>query len=131
MDFRYFINFALNGELSWKVLAVFLDDLTPDLSKAKELNKILLEELEKQQGNSKTIQDNDEENEGNEDPLEPDEDESMPQEMKTEIESDPEEVSGENIEDPISIEIDDPLKAIEEKKEKYVPKEVVMCEEIA
>ena len=109
MDFRYFINFALNGELSWKVLAVFLDDLTPDLSKAKELNKILLEELEKQQGKSKTMQDNDEKSEENEDPLEPDEDESMPQEMKTEIESDPEEVSGENIQDPISMENQDEI----------------------
>ena len=44
-DFRYFINFALNDQISWEVLGIFLDDFTSDLSKSKDLNKILLEQL--------------------------------------------------------------------------------------
>ena len=46
VDLRYFINFALKGMISWTVLDIFLDDLTPDLSKSKNLNKILLQQLQ-------------------------------------------------------------------------------------
>ena len=46
VDLKYFINFALQGMISWTVLDIFLDDLTPDLSKSKRLNKILLEQLQ-------------------------------------------------------------------------------------
>ena len=45
IDFNYFIKFALNDQISWDVLGVFLDDFTSDLSKSKDLNRILLEQL--------------------------------------------------------------------------------------
>ena len=45
VDFAAFINSALNDQLSWEVLGVFLDNLTPTLSKSKDLNKILLQQL--------------------------------------------------------------------------------------
>ena len=45
IDFNYFIKFALNDQISWEVLGVFLDDFTSDLSKSKDLNRILLEQL--------------------------------------------------------------------------------------
>ena len=46
VDLKYFISFALEGMISWTVLEIFLNDLTPDFSKSKELNKILLEQLQ-------------------------------------------------------------------------------------
>ena len=45
IDFNYFIKFALNDQISWEVLSVFLEDFTSDLSKSKDLNRILLEQL--------------------------------------------------------------------------------------
>ena len=45
MDFEYFINFALDDQISWEVLETFLDDHSITLPKSKELNKILLEKL--------------------------------------------------------------------------------------
>ena len=45
VDFSEFINSALNDQLSWEVLGVFLDNLTPTLAKSKDLNKILLQKL--------------------------------------------------------------------------------------
>ena len=45
IDFNYFIKFALNDKISWEVLGVFLNDFTSDLSKSKDLNRILLEQL--------------------------------------------------------------------------------------
>ena len=45
VDFTEFINSALNDQLSWEVLGVFLDNLTPTLAKSKDLNKILLQKL--------------------------------------------------------------------------------------
>ena len=46
IDFRYFISLALCKEMSWNALGNLLEDLTQTLSKSKELNKILLEELQ-------------------------------------------------------------------------------------
>ena len=45
MDFEYFINFALDDQISWEVLEIFLNDHSITLQKSKALNKILLEQL--------------------------------------------------------------------------------------
>ena len=45
MDFEYFINFALDDQISWEVLEIFLNDHSITLQRSKELNKILLEQL--------------------------------------------------------------------------------------
>ena len=45
-DFKYFIDCALDGKISWETLSFFLNDLTPTFPKAKELNKILLQEFQ-------------------------------------------------------------------------------------
>ena len=47
VDFHYFIQAAVDQELSWKTLAFFLTDLTTTPDKAREVIKILIEELEK------------------------------------------------------------------------------------
>ena len=46
VDFQYFIQSAVNQEISWQALVIFLTDLTPSLDKSKEVIKILVEELE-------------------------------------------------------------------------------------
>ena len=45
IDFRYFIHLAFGKEMSWEALANLLNDLTQTLTKSKELNRILLDEL--------------------------------------------------------------------------------------
>ena len=45
IDFRYFIHLAFDKEMSWEALAILLNDLAQTLTKSKELNKILLDEL--------------------------------------------------------------------------------------
>ena len=47
VDFQYFIQSAVNQEISWEALKIFLTDLIPSLDKSKEVIKILVEELEK------------------------------------------------------------------------------------
>ena len=44
-DFKYFIDFALNDKISWEILEMVLDDHSKTLSKSRELNKILLQQL--------------------------------------------------------------------------------------
>ena len=44
-DFSFFINLALQAEISWDELENILEDLTPTLDKSKELNKVFLTEL--------------------------------------------------------------------------------------
>ena len=46
VNFKYFIQSAIQKELSWKSLAFFLTDLTTTLDKSKEVIRILVEELE-------------------------------------------------------------------------------------
>ena len=45
-DFKYLINCALDGKITWETLTFLLKDLTPTFPKAKELIKIMLEEFE-------------------------------------------------------------------------------------
>ena len=45
-DFKYFINFALRDQISWEILGKFMDDFTSTLSKSKQLNRVLLEQLQ-------------------------------------------------------------------------------------
>ena len=45
IDFKYFIHLAFSKEMSWEALANLLNDLTQTLTKSKQLNTILLEEL--------------------------------------------------------------------------------------
>ena len=40
------IDQALQNNISWETLAFLLDELTPTLTKSKELNKVLLKQLE-------------------------------------------------------------------------------------
>ena len=44
-NFKYFITLALRGKISWETLKFFLEDLTTEFNKCKELNGILLDEL--------------------------------------------------------------------------------------
>ena len=55
-DFKYFIDFALNDKISWDVLETVLDDHSKTLPKARELNKILLQQLKGFHKGSKPIQ---------------------------------------------------------------------------
>ena len=55
VDFRYFITLALRKELYWKTLKCILEDLTKDFTKSKQLNGILLEEIEKLQEKLLTV----------------------------------------------------------------------------
>ena len=55
-DFKYFIDFALNDKISWDVLETVLDDHSKTLPKARELNKILLQQLKGFHKSSKPIQ---------------------------------------------------------------------------
>ena len=45
LDFSFFINLAIQAEISWNELENILEDLTPTLDKSKELNKVFLKEL--------------------------------------------------------------------------------------
>ena len=47
VDFRYFIQSAIQKNLPWHTLATFLTDLAPTLEKCKQIIKILVYELEK------------------------------------------------------------------------------------
>ena len=44
-NFKYFIDFALSDKITWDVLEIVLDDHSKTLSKSRELNKILLQQL--------------------------------------------------------------------------------------
>ena len=46
VDFQYFITLAIQKELSWKMLAFFLTDLTTTLDQSKEVVRLLVKELE-------------------------------------------------------------------------------------
>ena len=46
VDLKYFINLVFTKKVTWKGLRILLDALTTTLAKSKELNEILLEELE-------------------------------------------------------------------------------------
>ena len=59
VDFQYFIQSAVNQEISWQALKIFLTDLTPSLDKSKEVIKILVEELEKWVGKARNEVKND------------------------------------------------------------------------
>ena len=64
VDFQYFMQSAINQELSWKTLEFFLIDLTTTPEKSKEVIKILVEELEKwvtktKNGDNNAIDEND------------------------------------------------------------------------
>ena len=45
VDFKYFTHLALKKNISWNLVTMFFDESTSTLEKAKELNKILVEEL--------------------------------------------------------------------------------------
>ena len=45
IDFKYFIYLAFSKKMSWEMLGNLFEDLTHSLSRAKDLNKVLLEEL--------------------------------------------------------------------------------------
>ena len=55
-NFKYFIDFALNDQISWNVLEIVLDDHSKTLSKSRELNKILLQQLKSFHKGSKPVQ---------------------------------------------------------------------------
>ena len=46
-DYKHFIGMALRNKMTFKALIVLFDDMTSTLDKSKQLNNILLEELEK------------------------------------------------------------------------------------
>ena len=45
--FRYFISMAVQGKMPFPPLTTIFDDLTPTLEKSKQLNKVLLEEIQR------------------------------------------------------------------------------------
>ena len=45
IDFKYFIYLAFSKKMSWEMLGNLFEDLTQTLTQAKDLNKVLLEEL--------------------------------------------------------------------------------------
>ena len=47
VDFHYFIQSAVQKNISWNALAMFLTDLAPTLDQSREVIKILVQELEK------------------------------------------------------------------------------------
>ena len=47
VDFKYFIQSAIEKKIPWNVLTYFLTDLAPTLDKSKEVIEILVQELEK------------------------------------------------------------------------------------
>ena len=46
LDYQYFIQSAIQKELSWKSLAYFLTDLSTTLDKSKHVIRVLAQELE-------------------------------------------------------------------------------------
>ena len=46
VDFKYLVNLALDQKVSWILLKGFLDGLTKTIETAKQLNGILLDELQ-------------------------------------------------------------------------------------
>ena len=47
VNLKYFIQSAIQKDISWKALAIFLTDLVTTLDKSKEVIRILVQELEK------------------------------------------------------------------------------------
>ena len=47
IDFEYFIQLAIQEEIPWKTLALMLTDLTTSLDRAKQVIRVLVEELER------------------------------------------------------------------------------------
>ena len=47
VDFKYFINSALQNKITWEALYHFLNDLTPSLTTSNKVIKILLKELQR------------------------------------------------------------------------------------
>ena len=45
IDFKYFIHMALSKKMSWEMLGILFENIAQTLSQAKDLNKVLLEEL--------------------------------------------------------------------------------------
>ena len=45
--FSYFIGLAINNQMAFQALITLFDELTPTLDKSKQLNKVLLEEIQK------------------------------------------------------------------------------------
>ena len=69
VQFDYFISLALQNNLPWNSLTLILDDLTPTLSKSKDVVKVLLEELQRlhlklqrEDCNSESVKDNSNDN---------------------------------------------------------------------
>ena len=46
LDFEYFIQSAIQKEISWKSLAYFLTDLSTTMDKSKQVIRVLVQELE-------------------------------------------------------------------------------------
>ena len=45
IDFKYFIHRAFSKKMSWEMLGILFENLSQTLTQAKDLNKVLLEEL--------------------------------------------------------------------------------------
>ena len=56
VDFRYFISSALQKNITWEALDVFLNDLTPTLATSKQVIKVLIKELQKLQSKLQDLQ---------------------------------------------------------------------------
>ena len=46
VDFKYFIQSAIEKKIPWNVLTYFLTDLAPTVDKSKEVIELLVQELE-------------------------------------------------------------------------------------
>ena len=58
LNFRYFIQMALQKKIYWETFLVFLDDLTPTLIQSKQAIEVLVKELQKLQSMSGFFQQN-------------------------------------------------------------------------
>ena len=58
LNFRYFIQMALQKKISWETLLAFLDDLTPTLIQSKQAIEVLVKEFQKLQSMSGFFQQN-------------------------------------------------------------------------
>ena len=68
VNFSFFINMALNSEITWIELGNILEDLTPTFDKSKQLNKVFLKEFEALQSlRIESIQENGLDSFGNDD----------------------------------------------------------------
>ena len=47
LDHKFFISLALKNEIAWSALKLIIEGLTSTLEKSKEVNRFLLDELEK------------------------------------------------------------------------------------